>query len=228
MPRPYHHIPIWDCGEPLVPIPECPELWQLVSPHPYQKLGADYGDSSPFMLRSGVINALIRAGEHLQQNHPHWRLLIVDAYRPLSVQKFMVEHSLGELLKERGWTLAELSPMEVSKLQSEVHQFWAVPSDDPHTPPPHSTGSAIDLTLLTPDGIPADMGSPIDEISPRSHPDYFQDSHPELHHHRQILAVAMLSAGWVQHPHEWWHFSYGDQMWAWLTGAAQAHYGRIC
>jgi D-alanyl-D-alanine dipeptidase len=26
----------------------------------------------------------------------------------------------------------------------------------------------------------------------------------------------MVSAGFQQHPNEWWHFSYGDQMWCYL------------
>ena len=26
----------------------------------------------------------------------------------------------------------------------------------------------------------------------------------------------MTNAGFKRHPGEWWHFSLGDQMWAWL------------
>jgi D-alanyl-D-alanine dipeptidase len=36
----------------------------------------------------------------------------------------------------------------------------------------------------------------------------------------------MLEAGFAQHPNEWWHFSHGDQLWAWRTGQTQAIYGR--
>ena len=25
----------------------------------------------------------------------------------------------------------------------------------------------------------------------------------------------MTKFGFAQHPNEWWHFSYGDQLWAW-------------
>jgi D-alanyl-D-alanine dipeptidase len=35
----------------------------------------------------------------------------------------------------------------------------------------------------------------------------------------------MIEAGFASHPDEWWHYSYGDQMWAALTGAEAAHYG---
>jgi D-alanyl-D-alanine dipeptidase len=30
----------------------------------------------------------------------------------------------------------------------------------------------------------------------------------------------------VRHPNEWWHFSHGDQLWAWRSGRAAALYGR--
>ncbi|MEO1402022.1 MAG: D-alanyl-D-alanine dipeptidase, partial [Cyanobacteria bacterium J06635_1] len=37
-------------------------------------------------------------------------------------------------------------------------------------------------------------------------------------------------AGFGQHPNEWWHFSYGDQLWAWLLRKSHpqaARYGAI-
>ncbi len=42
---------------------------------------------------------------------------------------------------------------------------------------------------------------------------------------RDRLAIVMSEAGFVNYPHEWWHFSYGDQYWAWRTGALAALYG---
>jgi len=111
-----------------------------------------------------------------------------------------------------------------------------VPSDDPATPPPHSTGAAVDITLVTASGEVVDMGSPIDEVSPRSHPDHFAPSRSSaeqaFHAHRTLLNQMMESAGFRRHPQEWWHFSLGDQLWAWRrrqeTGSDKflAHYGR--
>ncbi|MGB3509109.1 MAG: M15 family metallopeptidase, partial [Microcoleaceae cyanobacterium] len=55
----------------------------------------------------------------------------------------------------------------------------------------------------------------------------------KYHQYRQLLAEVMLSVGFRQHQQEWWHFSLGDQMWAWLTsqenneGAVVARYGRV-
>jgi D-alanyl-D-alanine dipeptidase len=35
----------------------------------------------------------------------------------------------------------------------------------------------------------------------------------------------MTGEGFANYPEEWWHFSWGDQMWARLTGAPAAIYG---
>jgi D-alanyl-D-alanine dipeptidase len=53
------------------------------------------------------------------------------------------------------------------------------------------------------------------------------DGQEALWHRRRLaLTEAMQTAGFAQHPNEWWHFSWGDQLWAWRTGAGQACYGR--
>ena len=36
----------------------------------------------------------------------------------------------------------------------------------------------------------------------------------------------MLKSVFVQHPNEWWHFSYGDQLWAWTNQNRKAIYGK--
>ncbi len=217
--KPYQHIPIADCGEPLVAIPQ--GLFALETPHPYEVLGAPYGGRSPYYLRQGVLERLIMAQAMLQQQYPTWRIQIFDAYRPIVVQQFMVDHAFQQLLNQRQLQQATLSTAAQQALWEEVYQFWAVPSHDPATPPPHSTGAAIDVTLIDGAGQPVAMGGVIDELSPRSHPAYYATSSEPQHQHwqqqRQLLATVMGSAGFLRHPNEWWHFSYGDQMWAWLT-----------
>ncbi|MGB6170213.1 MAG: M15 family metallopeptidase [Geitlerinemataceae cyanobacterium] len=233
--KPYQQISIAECGEPLVPIPL--NLFAVESPHPYEKLGAPYGDRSPFFLRQGVLNCLLDAQIHLQQHQPGWRIQIFDAYRPVEVQQYMVDYTFKELVTAEGLSPDKLTPTQRQAFQERVHQFWAVPSFDRATPPPHSTGAAVDVTLIDADNQIVEMGSPIDEISPRSHPDYFANHRDRVsvqyQTHRQILAQAMQSAGFRQHPNEWWHFSYGDQLWAWLsqietpTVSVISRYGRV-
>lgn len=233
--RPYHKIPIIECGEMLVEIPL--ELFAVESPHPYKKLGAPYGEHSPYFLRQSVVDSLIAAQNYLQLLRPDWHLQIFDGYRPVAVQKFMVNYAFGEALQMAGLTEAELSPDKSQVIWEEVYKIWAEPSLDEKTPPPHSTGAAVDVTLVNDRGEIIDMGSPIDEMSERSHPNHFANSsHPlahQYHAHRQLLCDVMEKAGFKRNPREWWHFSLGDQMWAWLNNEANpnnpvvARYGRI-
>jgi D-alanyl-D-alanine dipeptidase len=233
--RPWSPIAIEECGEPLLPLPA--ELLRL-EPHPYARLGAPYGEgASPFRLRQGVIARLLEAQRLLQQQCPDGRLAIFDAWRPIAVQRFMVAHALAEECAARGVDPTRPSA-EREAVEQEVGRFWAPPSTDPATPPPHSTGAAVDLTLADVDGELWDLGSPIDALGPVSHPDHFAALAREarelrlrqqaalFHQRRSLLAAVMQQAGFAQHPNEWWHFSYGDQLWAWRTGGQQAIYGR--
>ncbi|MGG6295782.1 M15 family metallopeptidase [Leptolyngbya sp. AN02str] len=218
--KPYQQIPILECNEPLVPIPF--DQFAVQQPHPYMHLGAPYGQRSPYYLRQGVVARLVHAQAQLQTQYPHWRIQIFDGYRPVAVQQFMVNHAFAELVRSQGLSPQALTQQQKEEFLRQVYQFWAVPNSNPATPPPHSTGAAVDVTLVNADGQAVDMGSQIDEISPRSHPDYYAitatdaPDAAQFHHHRTLLNQIMASAGFLRHPNEWWHFSFGDQMWAWL------------
>ena len=218
--KPYQAVPIQECGEALVAIPL--DRFAIVDPHPYIALGAPYGQYSPYFLRKSVLQQLEAAQAHVQSQKAGWQLQIFDAYRPIPVQQFMVDHTFEQLAAAEGLSTDAIDKKTRVRLQAQVSEFWATPSHDPNTPPPHSTGAAVDLTLLNSEGCVVDMGSAIDEISPRSYPDHFGqekgDEAQQLHHHRQILSQAMNKAGFRQHPKEWWHFSAGDQLWAWQEG----------
>ncbi|MFB2645176.1 M15 family metallopeptidase [Raphidiopsis sp. BLCC-F218] len=221
--RPYHQIPIIESGEPLVEIPL--ELFAVENPHPYVKLGAHYGQYSPYFLRKTVVKNLIHAQNYLNLLSPGWHIQIFDAYRPVGVQQFMVNYSFIQLVKARGILEQNLSDDQREKIWQQVYEIWAPPSSNPLTPPPHSTGAAVDITLVDEQGEIINMGSPIDEISERSHPDYYLNKHSQYHQGREMLNNIMCQAGFQRHPREWWHFSFGDQMWAWLSHQSTAIYG---
>ena len=222
--RPWSPIPIEECGEPLQALP--PALLRI-EPHPYMALGAPYGASgNPFQLRLGVVQRLLDAQQQLVEHDPGLRLSIFDAWRPIAVQAFMVDHSIAELCRERGVEVRSGDAFD--QVVADVGRFWAAPSRDPMTPPPHSTGAAVDLTLSSSDGTPLAMGGEIDAIGAVSEPQHYagrEDSNARRwHQRRQLLAEVMGAAGFAQHPNEWWHYSFGDQLWAWRRGAAVAIY----
>jgi zinc D-Ala-D-Ala dipeptidase len=219
--KPYLSISITECGEKLVAIPT---TFALTSPHAYQSLGAEYGDLSPFYLREGVLRCLEKSQKYLQSMRPNWHIRIFDAYRPITVQKLMVDRTFRQLTEAEGWDQDNLTIAQSKEIMDRVLQFWAIPSLDPATPPPHSTGAAVDVTLQDDRGQEVNMGSEIDEVSPRSFPDYFKADDPnvttatqQFHANRELLYAVMTHSGFQRHPNEWWHFSFGDQMWAWLV-----------
>lgn len=211
--RPWDSVRIEDDGEPLVPLE--PGLLSLETPHPYVALGAPYGGRGPWFLRRTVRDRLLDAQARLPADQ---RLHLLDAWRPLAVQAFMVEHTDALIRREA-------PELDAAARRERVLTYWAPPSEDPKRPPPHSTGAAVDLTLLG-----ANMGSPFDEPSERSWPDHFEhasDAHGrEANANRVLLRRVMTDAGFLQHPNEWWHFSYGDRAWARAHDVAVARYGR--
>ena len=113
----------------------------------------------------------------------------------------------------------------------KVEKFWAYPSYDSNCPPPHSTGGALDVCLSDKEGNLVEMGSLVDQMDETSNPDFYENIEDEeaiiWNGRRKLLREIMTKFGFVQHPNEWWHFSYGDQLWAWKNKKANAIYGKI-
>jgi D-alanyl-D-alanine dipeptidase len=120
-----------------------------------------------------------------------------------------------------------------ARLTEEVERYWSAPSADENSPAPHATGAAIDLTLKWRDGETLWMGSLFDDVTQLAGRDRFESlaadnfsfSDQEARANRRLLHWLMTEEGFAGHPDEWWHFSWGDQMWAALSGARAAHYG---
>tara|TARA_B100000700_G_scaffold324528_1_gene430894 strand:+ start:624 stop:1343 length:720 start_codon:yes stop_codon:yes gene_type:complete len=231
--KPWSKYPINECGEVLKSLPLS---IKRLEPHPYFILGAPYEKGmDPWRVRSGLIPLLLEAENRLQYYHPDFRLAIFDAWRPISVQSFMVEYTINQECQKRGISRcsSEDHLYKLDDVIKEVSMFWAEPSKDPSNPPPHSTGAAIDITLSYVSGPLVDMGGAIDEIGVISRPDYYKDkakvdSKAMLwNSRRNLLAEILLKVGFVQHPNEWWHFSFGDQLWAWRMNNSSAIYGGV-
>ena len=212
-----------ECYEEMV---EIPTLFARFFPHPYEKLGASYGEKSPFYLRREVISKLRVAQEKLNSLKSGYRLKVFDAYRPLSVQKFMIEYDSNRLSLEMFKTkFKELSNENRFKVEKIVSHFWSPISEDvSQNPPPHSTGGALDITIVDEKGVELDMGTEIDELIDASESDYYIRKDIYFQKNRELLVVVMSYAGFTQLPTEWWHFSYGDQIWA-LDNNRDAKYG---
>jgi zinc D-Ala-D-Ala dipeptidase len=183
------------------------------------------GSIEGLYLRKGAAKRLRDVNVRLAE--AHLELFVFDAWRPQAVQAYFHDRWLPGELRKRKPSLTD------EQLAAEVSSYWAAPSNGAEAPSPHSTGGAVDLTIRWRGGDPLWMGSLFDDASPLAHtarfetevfPDAFSFSDEEARANRRLLYWLMTDAGFASNPSEWWHFSFGDQMWAKLRGEPEALY----
>jgi D-alanyl-D-alanine dipeptidase len=191
-----------------------PPYWQKVD-----------GATDKLWLRRSVADRLARVNQRAAG--AGLELFLFDAWRPHSVQAFFHDVWMPRELQRRDPSLTGAA------LTEEVERYWAAPSESDAAPAPHATAAAVDLTLRWKDAEQVWMGSLFDDVTALANRDRFENLSPEnfsfsdqeAQANRRLLHWLMAEEGFAGHPDEWWHFSWGDQMWAALTGEAAAHYG---
>ena len=183
------------------------------------------GATEKLLLRQSVAEKLVRVNARAVE--AGLELFLFDAWRPRAVQAFFHDVWMPQELQRRNPGLTGTA------LTEEVERYWAAPSSDENSPAPHATGGAVDLTLKWKDGESLWMGSLFDDVTALANRDRFETldaknfsfSDQEACANRRLLHGLMAEEGFAGHPDEWWHYSWGDQMWAALTGSPHAHYG---
>ena len=224
----WNNIPIKDNGDKLIAIPSS---LNFLDPHPYSHLGAPYKDkTSIWKLREEVVNRLVKVHDYLISKSS-FNLLIYDSWRPLEVQEFMFKRAILLECEKSDIDISYENIKSYPSILKKVEKFWAYPSYDPRCPPPHSTGGALDVCLSDKDGNLVEMGSMVDQMDETSNPYFYASIKNEeaiiWNSRRNLLRKIMTKFGFAQHPNEWWHFSYGDQLWAWKNKKENALYGKI-
>lgn len=200
-------VEIFECGEPLVNYLElCPELIHDKPVWNYER---------QTLLRKSVAEKLCQAARALPKGY---RFLILEGWRPMHIQRRMWLGAYARW-KERhpDWSEAAIKRL--------TNRFTA--PLDPRVPPPHTTGGAIDLRLADKHGNPLDLRSPFEQRDRRAYPFDAKGLAPEARKNRDILREALESAGITNYPSEYWHWSYGDQGWAYRGGHPHAIYDAI-
>lgn len=198
-------IPVQECGELLVDLRSDGIL--LVDPRKSDPAGAFAH------LRQGVVQRLVTAQDLLPNG---LRLLFVEGYRPLALQREYFEEYAAELRTAHpDWSTA--------RIHAAASRYVSPPDIAPH-----SAGAAVDLTLVDADGHELDLGTRLNASPEESGGACYTDADnitAEAREHRRTLGTALTAAGLVNYPTEWWHWSYGDRYWALATGADSAIYG---
>lgn len=213
-------------GEPCV---EARDIGLAGDNHYFGTFNPPYHMSIPGSIAQLFVRASV--GEQLRAVNARLagaglELYLFDAWRPQAVQRFFHDVWFPAWLQERAPHLVG------QELTDEVEKYWAAPTSSVASPSPHSTGGAVDLTLRhVATRQPLFMGGLFDDVTEDAWTDSFERrpivsmSDEEARANRRLLYWVMNEAGFANNPTEWWHFSFGDQMWARLGGHPAALFG---
>lgn len=133
-----------------------------------------YPDNSRAFLRRETAVKLIRANEIFKKDG--YTIKIWDAYRPLSVQRIMWEHS-------------------------PLPGYVAHPDKGSK----HNRGAAVDITLVDQEGKELEMPTGFDDFTEKAARDYANHS-AEAKRNMDYMTQVMVSCGFKGIRTEWWHF----------------------
>ena len=167
-----------------------------------------------FLIRKEVCNKVISAQKKL---HSGYRFMIYEAFRPRGRQVELWNNILAQLKREHpDWDDKRRAAEASDKYVANPYGFGSG----------HQAGAAIDITLCSASGQEFFMGTAIDEFNAKTQTDCATIKKEEAGM-RILLRQALESEGLINYPDEWWHFSYGDRLWAEATGRVEAFYAPI-
>lgn len=209
-------IPIKECNEPLIDLKDLSDLSYGPPPE------CDLTVNSYTKMRKTLFTKLCRA----QQDLPNgWHFLLYEGYRSLDVQSMLFDQEYQRLATVYPEKSHEKIFIEATTLVSPVINL-----DGSMNIPPHNTGAAVDIEVINAKGGLVDMGMAIRDwshIDPEICMTKCNKISREALKNRLILLNIMEKHGFVNYPTEWWHYSYGDRYWAFISGKKYAIYGSI-
>lgn len=225
--------PLYD--EEVVPISEFGIKGNSYYSQPNKMTGEPLPGINPeALLRATVAEKLELANRQLKASKDISKILggkveliVRDALRSAQLQQHLYDEVWPKVLKEANpdWT--------EEKIQLELPKFISKPAIDLSSPTPHMTGGAVDVNLIFENGEPVNFGHIGGKVVTET--DYHEGYHitdefpasTEAKLARRVLYWTMLDADFSNNPTEWWHYSYGDQMWALFNAQPAALYGAV-
>lgn len=205
----WEKVSINETDEPLVEVVETSRL----------KIGPVKKQYKPsFFVRKTVAEKLVRVSENLLEGV---NLVLIDGYRALKSQQESWDREFMKLkIENPAWT--------EEQVEQKVRLIIAKPAPLAN----HHCGGAVDVTLAYSDGAMFDMGTPyLSEAMGAEWNRKFQmlsnEITDEQKANRKILCDVMEKEDFVWYPGEWWHYCWGDRMWAVYSNQAKCFYGSI-
>lgn len=172
-------------------------------------------------VRHGTLKRLVHAASLLPDGYC---LVIFDAWRPFSLQE--------ELYSFYSETIISYYRLESEdeKLQRKIiNKYVLPPVKSRRIPPVHTTGGAVDLSIMDDRGHMLDMGTRFDYFGKEASTDYYEvhQINDTIRNNRRLLYNVMISAGFTNLPSEWWHYDFGDRFWGYYTNKPSLYDGRF-
>lgn len=200
-PRVYAELEI--CNSPFVEVPDG-EIFDVKMQYPLLKME---NAEKRCLIRKGAYLKLVEAQKLLPEGI---KFRIWDAWRPFKLQVELYEKYSKNIIKQ-----FNIGEENYNVQKRVVEKFVSVPEENEKLPPVHTTGGAIDLTLVDSTGKELNMGTGFDVFLQETCTSYYeQNANIEIRNNRRILYQAMIKAGFTNLPSEWWHYDYGDRFWA--------------
>lgn len=169
------------------------------------------GSINKALVRKGVADRLLKALKLLPEGYT---FEILDAWRPYDVQLSLFNGYYNQI-KE-----ANPDILSTEELRKKTLEFVSYPDKSIKFSFVHSSGGAVDITIIDNNGNRLDMGSEFDEFTDRSYTDWYEknDVNDTIRNNRRLLYNVLCSCGFTNYPSEWWHYDYGDIFWSYYTG----------
>ena len=198
-------IPIRDNGEPLVDFLKVAPKVVLAKPR--------FTYKRETLVRAAVAEMIRIASESLPSG---FKLAVVEGWRPPHIQRRMYLSTWNRF--------RELHPEWSDAHLRRVANRYTAP---PHAavPPPHSTGGAVDFALIDQSGEEVNMMTPFGRRDSKAFAFDAKNLSDDARRYRDILGAALTKGGMTNYPSEYWHWTYGDQGWAYRGGHPFALYG---
>lgn len=176
----------------------------------YPILGMNKAEPNCY-LRNEAAQRLYHASTLLPNNY---YLKIYDAWRSFALQEELYLTYKQRIIND--FNLQKLSPKEQNEI---ITKYVSFPRRNINTPPVHTTGGAVDVTIVDERGLELQMGTKFDDFSAMANTAYFENrSDIIIRDNRRLLYNVMTKAGFTNLPSEWWHYDYGDWFWSYYSG----------
>jgi len=156
----------------------------------------------PFLARHQVAERLHQVQVWLDLNRPGLQLEVLEAYRPPASGRAFLRWASAK----SHWASLAVRALRRLPLASTS---------------PLATGGTLAVRLRDIAGLPLPM------VSTATLAGNWNGGSESIRRHRALLSEAMAQGGFVNALASWWHWSYGDRLWAAVVHQPEACYGDV-